>query len=326
MDFLRNRDVTLLRALFSAKGNFVSRQELAQRASISQSELELRLSTYLEAGYPIEIHPQRGISLKEPSDIWCAEEILARCPVRKGGPAWDPLLLVETASTNDVTREQARKGAKAGFLTAASRQTKGRGRMGRSWESLPERGLYVSILLRPNLSMTEAGQLTILSSVAAVDAVETVSGLRPQIKWPNDLMLGGRKLAGLLIETEPDGMRLNFAVIGIGLNVRHGSNDFSPEVRGSATSLYLATGHLYRRADLLVALLHAFERRLDKPFEETREAWAASSLTLGQRVTLTTARGRKHGQALGLDDSGALLLRNDAGEIETVTAGDMQAV
>ncbi len=326
MPFFRNIDVTILRALFSAKEEFISRQELVRAAGISQNELETVLSAYLGAGYPIEIHPQRGIGLREPSDIWCAEEILARCPKQEQMPAWDPLLLVETSSTNDVAREQARKGAKAGFLVAASRQTRGRGRLGRDWESPPERGLYVSIVLCPALSVAEAGRLTILSSVAMVDAVEAISGLRPQIKWPNDLMLGGRKLAGLLIETEPEGKRLAFAVIGIGINVRHHATDFSPEVRNMATSLYLATGHLYRRADLWVALLHAFEKRLGKPFAEVREAWAASSLTLGQRVTLTTTRGRRHGQALGLDDSGALLLRNDAGEVEAVTAGDMQAV
>ena len=159
-----------------------------------------------------------------------------------------------------------------------------------------------------------------------VDAIEAASCLRPQIKWPNDLMIGGRKLAGLLIETEPKGSRLAFAVIGMGINVRHDAEDFSPEVRALATSLYLATGHLYRRADLLVALLHAFEKRLSNPFAEVREAWAASSLTLGQQVTLTTIRGRKYGQAVGLDESGALLLRGDSGEVETVTAGDMQAV
>jgi BirA family biotin operon repressor/biotin-[acetyl-CoA-carboxylase] ligase len=173
--------------------------------------------------------------------------------------------------------------------------------------------------------MTEAGKLTILSSVATVDAVETVSGLRPQIKWPNDLLVGGRKLAGLLIETERKAGRLAFAVIGIGLNVRQEAGDFSPEVRGLATSLHLATGQLYRRADLLVTLLQALERRLSRPFAEAREAWTASSLTLGQRVTLTTSRGRKHGQAMGLDESGALLLRSDSGEVEAVTAGDMQA-
>jgi BirA family biotin operon repressor/biotin-[acetyl-CoA-carboxylase] ligase len=210
-------------------------------------------------------------------------------------------------------------------VVAASRQTAGRGRLGRNWESPPDRGLYVSILLRPDLPVTEAGQLTILSSLATADAVEKVSGLRPHIKWPNDVVVHGRKLAGLLIETDPKGGRVAFAVIGIGLNVRQAADDFSAEVRDKATSLHLATGQFHRRADLLVALLHAFERRLSQPFAEAREAWNASSLTLGQRVTLTTTRGRKHGQALGLDESGALLLRNDSGEVEAVTAGDMQA-
>jgi BirA family transcriptional regulator, biotin operon repressor / biotin---[acetyl-CoA-carboxylase] ligase len=323
----RQQDAALLGALFSTRGQLVFRHDLARAAKLSPNDLEQRLAPYIEAGYPIEFHPQGGIGLQEPPDIWCAEEIMGRCPARENSsvPAWDPVLLAEASSTNDVAREQARKGARSGFLVAASRQITGRGRLGRNWESPPDRGLYVSILLRPDLPMTEAGKLTILSSVAAVDAVETVSGLRPQIKWPNDLMVGGRKLAGLLIETELKGGRLAFAVIGIGLNVRQEAGDFSPDVRGLATSLYLATGQLYRRADLLVALLQALERRLSRPFDEAREAWTASSLTLGQRVTLTTARGRKHGQAMGVDESGALLLRGDSGEVEAVTAGDMQA-
>ena len=116
------------------------------------------------------------------------------------------------------------------------------------------------------------------------------------------------------------------AVVGIGINVRHEASDFSAKVRNLATSIYLATGQMHRRADLLVALLQAFERRLARPFAEVREAWTASSLTLGQRVELNTGRGRKVGQAMGLDDSGALLLRADSGEIETITAGDMQAL
>ena len=317
----------MLGALLSTCGHLVSRRELARLANIPPKDLEHRLAPYIQAGYPIEFHPQGSVGLREPPDIWCAEEIVGRCPPRdnSSAPAWDPILLVETSSTNDVAREQARKGARNGFLVAASRQTAGRGRLGRTWESPPDRGLYVSIVLRPDLAMTEAGKLTALSSVATVDAVEAVAGLRPQIKWPNDVMLGGRKLAGLLIETEPKGSRLKFAVIGIGLNVRQKAADFSPEVRKTATSLFLATGRLYRRADLLVALLQALERRLGSPFDEVREAWTTSSLTLGQRMTLTTARGRKHGQVLGLDESGALLLRSNSGEVETVTAGDMQA-
>jgi BirA family biotin operon repressor/biotin-[acetyl-CoA-carboxylase] ligase len=322
----RDREAALLGALFSSSGRFFSRAELARLSAIPEADLERALAPYGQAGYPVEFHPGGGIRLAEPPDIWCAEEILGRCPAREGLPAWDPLLLAETVSTNDVAREQARRGGRAGLVVAAARQTRGRGRLGRRWESPAGCGLYVSVLLRPDFDAAEAGRLTILGSVAALDALEEVAGLRAEIKWPNDLVVKGRKLAGLLIETEAEGSRLAWAVAGIGINVRHRAEDFSEEVRPLATSLFLATGRLYRRADVLVALLHALGRRLEQPFAEVREAWAASSLTLGQQVVLTTLRGRREGQAVGLDESGALLLRTGAGEIETVTAGDMRAI
>ncbi|HEX4139642.1 MAG TPA: biotin--[acetyl-CoA-carboxylase] ligase [Candidatus Methylacidiphilales bacterium] len=327
MSSARQQDAALLGALFRSRNQHVTRQALASHTGISARELDQRLIPYLQAGYPIEVYPQGTLCLHEPPDIWCAEEILGRCPrSSSSAPAWNPLLLTETTSTNDVARDQGRRGQPAGFVVAASRQTAGRGRLGRAWESPPNSGLYVSLLLRPDLHAAEASRLPILASVAAADAVEAVTGTRPEIKWPNDLLLRGRKLGGLLIETEMSGPRLAFAVVGIGLNVRHAEGDFSPAVRGLATSLHLATGQLYRRADVLVALLQALERRLARPFAEVREAWTTSSLTLGQRVELNTARGRKVGQAMGLDDSGALLLRADSGEIETITAGDMQAL
>ncbi len=319
----RQQETSLLRALFSARGERIPRTDLARSAGISEGDLELRLAPYLESGYPVEFHPQGTVQLHEPPDIWCAEELLARCAMPEGGLRWDPLLLATTASTNDVARNQGRKGAREGFLVAASGQTAGRGRLGRTWESPPERGLYVSFLLRPVLAPLEVGRLAVLASVAAVDAIEAVSGVRPQIKWPNDIVLGGRKLAGLLIEAGQKAGALDFAVVGLGVNVRHSETDFSPELRPTATSLYRALHHLYRRADVLVALLDAFNRRWTQPFAEARDAWTASSLTLGQRVELVTARGRRQGQAMGLDDSGALLLRVPSGEIETITAGDM---
>jgi BirA family biotin operon repressor/biotin-[acetyl-CoA-carboxylase] ligase len=330
----REQEAGLLGILCQAPGQHMTATKLKKFCAglkLSINDLEKTLQPYIEAGYPIQFHPQGGLIMQEPPDIWCAEEIVGR--LGGGGPydtfprdPWDPVLLVKTASTNDVARDHARKGAKTGFLVAASQQTSGRGRLGRSWESPAGRGLYVSLVLRPEMDMAEAGRLTILTSLAVSDAVEAVAGVRPQIKWPNDIVLNGRKLAGVLIETEQKAGRLVFAVVGIGLNVRHEKEDFSPEVRGLATSLFLATGRAYRRVDLLIALLQAFERRLSQPFRKAREAWASSSLTLGQRVTLTTARGRKFGQAVGLDESGALLVRNDSGEVEAITAGDMQAV
>lgn len=319
----RQQEAILLGRLFALRGERISRHDLAASADLGNADLEQCLKSYVQAGYPIQFHPQGEVSLGEVEDIWSAEEIIGRLGLKT---KWDPLLLSETGSTNDVAREQARRGVREGFVVAATHQTQGRGRLGRTWESPPQGGLYVSILLRPDLRVTEAGRLTLYSSLAARDAVETVTGLRPQLKWPNDLFLHGRKLAGLLVETERQGDHFAWAIVGLGLNVRQQAEDFSPAVRGLATSLALVTGRDYRRADLLVALLEALTRRLLQPYPQVREDWAASSLTLGQRVTLTTAQGVKHGQAVGLDESGALLLRRDAGEIEAISAGDLQAV
>ena len=234
MSHQRDQEAALLGALFSARGHRLSGAKLAKTCSgskIPPHHLEQTLAPYIEAGYPIQFHPQGGLVMQEPPDIWCAEEIVGRCDGSgpyADGPAWDPVLLVKTASTNDVARDQARKGAKTGFLVAASKQTSGRGRLGRSWESPAGRGLYASLVLRPEMAMEDAGQLTILTSLAVSDAVEVIAGIRPQIKWPNDIVLKGRKLAGVLIETEQKAGRLVFAVIGIGLNVRHEAEDFSP--------------------------------------------------------------------------------------------------
>lgn len=321
----RERDAALLHLLFGSLGSWVELGELARRAAMPAGEVTAALAPYAQAGYPIEFHPQGRVRLDAPPDVWCAEEILARCPTGPGGPVWEPLLLAETGSTSDLAREQASRGVHAGFVVAAARQTSGRGRLGRTWESPRDTGLYVSILLRPDLAVRHAGTLTILGSVAMADAVEATAGFRPQIKWPNDLMVERRKLGGLLIETERSGTHLAWAVMGVGINVNHTADDFSPEVREMATSLRMVTEQTHRRADLLVALLNALTSRLAMPFDEVRRAWAASSLTLGQRVMLTTLRGTKQGQAVGLDPSGALLLRLDSGEIELVTAGDMQA-
>ena len=197
----QQQDAALLGALFSTRGQLLSRRDLARAAKVPPSEVEQRLAPYILAGYPIEFHPQGSVGLREPPDIWCAEEIVGRCPARKNSPVpvWDPVLLTETSSTNDVAREHAKKGAQSGFLVAASSQTAGRGRLGRSWESPPDRGLYVSLLLRLDFAMTEAGKLTILTSVATVDAVEAVSGLRPQDQVAQR-RAGGQAQIGRLID------------------------------------------------------------------------------------------------------------------------------
>ncbi|MEI9998000.1 MAG: hypothetical protein WDO13_01940 [Verrucomicrobiota bacterium] len=224
----RQQETALLAALFAARGQRVARQELARLTSIAPGELDFRLTPYLQAGYPIEFHPQGDIGLPDPPDVWCAEEILARCPSTPGVPVWNPLLLAETTSTNDVVRDQARKEAAEGFLVAASRQTAaaagwaapGNRRPGAAFTS-PSCCGPTCRPPRPAGSPSWAAWRPSTRSRRSVVCARGSSG-------PNDLVASGRKLGGLLIETELRRGRLAFAVLGIGLNVRHASADFSP--------------------------------------------------------------------------------------------------
>ncbi len=320
-------EIALLRALFTNLERWITPEELVTISGVKIETLPSLIARYVEAGYPVEFDPAAGVRLRQPDDVWCEEEVMARCTGDAGDEfPWSPLLLASTGSTNDFVRDQAGRGAAPGLLVAAAEQTKGRGRMGRSWQSTPGEGLYVSFLLRPGWRAEEVGQLGILTSVSVADAVEQVIGQRPSIKWPNDLLLNGKKLAGILIETEMIEGRIGFAVVGIGINVRQQAESFAPEIREIATSLRIETGTLYRRADVLVALMNAVQRRYRQPFESVRADWEAACLMLGQRIRLQTVRGEKYGMAMGLDESGALLLRTEAGLEEVISAGEMNVI
>lgn len=316
-------DVLILRALFAAGGEYVSGVELAKEAGVSRAAIWKHLDQLQQVGYAIDAQPHHGYRLAESlPDVWCADEITARldegCSVH-----WRPLLFAETASTNDIAMREAIAGTPEGLVVLADRQTRGRGRQGRVWESPAGLGLTCSLVVRPQWPVSQMTRLTILTSVALAEAVEELAGVRVRIKWPNDLFIGDRKLGGILCEAHADPERLRFAVIGFGLDVNHAPDDFSPEVRALATSLRMETGRTFRRADVLLSVVAAFERHLRGDFAVTRELWRERCFTLGRQITVSTPHGERHGTAVALDDNGALLLRHDNGDVEAVTAGDI---
>ena len=160
-------------------------------------------------------------------------------------------------STNDLAKELAAQGAPEGTVVVAETQTGGRGRLGREWNSPPGVGLYVSLVLRPMLPPMELPQITLTTAVAVVRAVRRVTGVAPGIKWPNDLLLNGKKLGGILTEMETESDRIRHVVVGLGLNVNNPA--FPPELAATATSLALATGRAFSRVQLLQAWLEEFE-------------------------------------------------------------------
>ena len=241
----------------------------------------------------------------------------------------DSLLWFDTVdSTNTRAKELAAQGAPSGTFLIADHQTGGRGRRGRSFHSPAGSGIYMSVILRPSCAPTEVMHLTCAAAVAMCDAVEAVCGSRPGIKWTNDLVFGKRKIAGILTELGiGPGGKLDYCIIGIGINCCQNDSDFPEEIRGIAGSLHSVTGKDIDRAKAAAAMADALcrmGRQLLTGKAAIMDRYRRDCITLGQRVSVVKADGAvRHGTALDTDEDGGLLVRFDNGLTETVNSGEV---
>jgi BirA family transcriptional regulator, biotin operon repressor / biotin---[acetyl-CoA-carboxylase] ligase len=238
-------------------------------------------------------------------------------------------LLASTGSTNSDALALGRQGGAAGTLVVAETQNGGRGRLGRHWLSPPGAGLYFSLILRPRLAPADFPKITLAAGLAVCQAVEAETGLAPAIKWPNDLLLAGRKFCGILTEGEPLAAAGPLAVLGIGLNVSTTPAAFPDELRASATSLLAHSGKLYARGALLAAILTRLTATLSRleegDFPQILAEWRRRDALAGHRLTWLTPTGSVvTGIALGPDGEGTLHLRDDAGRMHEVLSGDLR--
>lgn len=253
-----------------------------------------------------------------------------------------PVLYFPTVgSTNDIAHAQATEGAPDGLLVIADEQTAGRGRLDRRWWAPSGTCLLFSLLLRPDIPSFQASQLTMGLGLGAVEGIERTTGLRPMLKWPNDLILNGRKLGGMLSELRLEGEKLIYAVLGIGINVNldlrqpsvaagqvDGTPFPPPELFDTATSLLMVLGRPVDRLALLAQILAATEvwyervRRGESPYM----AWAARLETLGQRVRVSLRSGTLEGDAVAVTPEGALIVRTEAGREHSIWSGDVITV
>jgi len=231
------------------------------------------------------------------------------------------LYLQTTSSTQDAARAAAERGAPVGTAVLAEEQTAGRGRLGRAWVSPAGKNIYVTLIMRPPAPKLRA--LSIVSPLAVAEALEGI-GLAPRLKWPNDVLVGGRKIAGILIETELSGDAVKYALVGIGLNVNL-DVEAVPEIAEIATSARRELGGDASREELLAALLNAFEARYEQALEGDAvfRAWRSRLETLGRRVRATLGQRVEEGVAEDVDAEGNLLVRRDDGSLAVVEAGDV---
>ncbi len=230
--------------------------------------------------------------------------------------------LPSASSTQDVARAEAEGGAPEGTVVLAEEQTAGRGRLGRSWVSPAGTNLYLTIVMRPDVERLRS--LSMVAPLAVAEAVEETAGLSPRIKWPNDVLIGGRKLAGVLIETELSGQAVRYSLVGIGLNVNL-DVERAPEIADIATSLKRETGHEMSREAVLASLLNRFEALyiVAQQGSAVHEAWRSRLETLGRQVRARFGQQVEEGLAEDVDAEGSLILRRPDGSRVTVAAGDV---
>lgn len=319
-------DAHILKALRAAGRTPVSGAELSQQLGVSRAAVWARMEELRALGYEIEAGPHTGYRLLHAPDVLHADDLMARLgETRVIGR--DVKVFQATTSTNDVVEKLARDGVPEGVVVFAESQTRGRGRLGRKWASPPGKGLWFSVLLRPQLAPRAVTQLTVAAATSLRRAIEAQTGLRPSIKWPNDILLSGGKTAGILTELSAELDRVRFATIGIGVDVNCAAADFPAEVRGRATSLAAELGRPVARAELAVAILREFDRDYERVhsggFAALADEWEAHCGTIGRQIVVRAGDREIHGRAESLGEDGALLLRTEHGLLEPVVGGDV---
>jgi BirA family biotin operon repressor/biotin-[acetyl-CoA-carboxylase] ligase len=318
-----NSEELVLSFLAEAGDEYVSGEAISDKLGLTRAAVWKHVEALRGHGYRIDAVPARGYRLAGIPDRLTPLELRPLLNTHDLGQTLHHFEVI--GSTNDHARELAEEGADPGEVVIAESQTGGRGRRGRPWVSPPGRNVYFSVILRPELPPARAPELTLLASVAICDALRQAD-VPAVIKWPNDLLVNDRKIAGILTELASEPERVHWVVVGVGVNVNATAADFPEELRAIATSVLLERGTPAPRALLLAACLTALEGWLDRHAEEgfapIREAWRERSGTLGREVTVQTGAREVVGRAEDIDEAGALLVRTERG-LERILSGDV---
>jgi len=300
---------------------YVSGEEISNSLKISRQALWKHIESLREDGYDILAVPHLGYKLVSSPDRLFASEIKSGLGTKIIGKHiyyFDSL-----DSTMDTAMQLGIKSAHEGTIVLAEAQSKGRGRMGRDWVSPKYKGIYLSLILRPQIPPSQLPILTLLTAVSICEALESVCSLEAKIKWPNDIFINNKKLGGILTELNAEMDEVRFVVIGIGLNINNDKKSLLP----GANSVLLEKGEAFDRIRILQQILKRIEENYlllkSRGPDFIVKGWRQRNITLGRRVKISSHKEHIEGEAIDIDSDGALLLRKDSGITQRVTAGDV---
>lgn len=317
----------ILTELKNSGEEFVSGEVLSTALGVTRTAVWKYIRELRQEGYGIESSSKKGYRLLHTPDAVNSSEIGHGLGTRVLGREIHCFEVID--STNNYAKKAAAEGCSDGTLVVAECQTAGRGRLGRPWESSDKKGIWMSIVLKPCISPEEVQVITIAAAVAVVDAIYKATGIETGIKWPNDILLEGKKVCGILTEMSCEMERVNFLVIGMGINVNQDGEDFPEELRNTAISLKMHGGveGILRRSEIIKQILYEMEKQYDKikmgKTDEIIEEWKKKSVTLGKLVRANIRNTEITGTAVDITEDGKLVVKSADGEELEVLSGEV---
>ena len=307
-----------------SSGDFCSGQELCRRFGVTRTAVWKAVSRLKEEGYQIEARQNRGYRLMTDGDVMNETEL--REALKDDRFLEDVCFFRQIDSTNLEVKRRADQGARGPLLIVADEQTAGRGRRGRNWSSPPGTSIYMSLLLRPKIRPENASMLTLVCALAVAGAIAETTGLGTAIKWPNDVVIRGKKICGILTEMNTEMGEIGFVVPGIGINVN--TTDFPEEIRETATSLKLELGRDVLRTPVVAAFVRCFARYYEtflktEDLSELKPVYEKLLVNRDRQVLVLDPAGEWKGVAKGITRTGELLVQREDGSIAEVRSGEV---
>ncbi|AKS38651.1 biotin--acetyl-CoA-carboxylase ligase [Anoxybacillus gonensis] len=314
----------LLKLFTEAGESFLSGQKISEQLGCSRTAVWKHIEDLRKEGFEVEAVRRLGYRLKQMPDKLNANELQLGLKTKRFG--WNVYDQESVPSTQQLAHQLAHEGAEEGTIVIAEEQTAGRGRLNRSWHSPKGTGIWMSIILRPSVPPQQAPQLTLLVAVAVAQAIQEVTNIVPDIKWPNDVLINGKKVVGILTELQADPDQVRAVIVGIGMNVNQ--TQFPSDIASIATSLAIETGRTFHRPKIVQTLLQKleqlYEQYLQHGFLPIKLLWEGYSVTIGQQIVARTLNGAIRGVALGITDSGTLKVQTEDGAIHYVYSADIE--
>lgn len=316
----------LAKRLIEANGEAVSGQQLAEEFGISRTAIWKHIKELEEKGYAIESVKKKGYRIVSIPDT--LEPLAIQTGLKTKHIGQNIEYVESCSSTQIIAHKLAQEGAPGGTVVLTETQTAGRGRMARKWDSAAGKGVWMSVILRPDVVPQKAPQFTLVTAVAVVRAIEEVTKLQPKIKWPNDILLNGKKCTGILTELQSDADGIQALIIGIGLNINQEKTDFDPEIQAIATSLKMESGDTVSRQKLVQSLLYYLEiytqMYIEEGFGLLKVMWESYSTTIGHPIRARMTNQTLEGIAEGITEDGVLQLRTADGKLHGIYSADIE--